>query len=373
MARPFFSALLLAGLLVVTLWGIVVMVRNSLAVMERNQIAAATDTARDQMAAQPGDGMAQVASASGRIAFAQQGRIAVARADGTMPTFLTRGPGDHTPVWSPDGTRIAFVTAGVAERTGIYVVTIETGEERRVAPAAAVYSRPTWSPDSRRLVFRDPAKERAGIYVANADGTGITQIFKGNANTPTWSPDGRWIAFTFNQRPTTGGLYLTDPDGADPKVLLPGVFSEVSWSPDSSLLAVRGVSWPAGEPAVVRGIQEAEQVLVVERTSGKATVLSTEAGGGAWAPAWSPDGTAIALPVGKVGAQQLVVVPVAGGSPRTLAQGAHFIQPVWSPDGKELAVSVPAGPNSDALVLAVRADGSGTRKFAPGELPAWAK
>lgn len=370
MTRPFLSAVLVAGALVVALWGAVVMVRNSVAVIERNQLAESASSAKDGMA---GSGMQHMEGMGGRVAFAQSGRIAVAMGNGTMATFLSKGPGDGSPAWSPDGVRLAFVSAGQGDQSGIHIVEADVMGQRRVAPAAALHSRPSWSPDSRQLVFRDSDRERAGLYTVRADGSDLRQIFKGNANAPAWSGDGRWIAFSFNEGPTTGGLYVVDPDGRDPRVLLPGVFSEVAWSPDSRQIAVRGVPWPGGTPAVVRGIQEVEQVLTVERDTGQARVLTTEAGGGNWSPVWSPDGKSIACVSGALGRQRLLVIGATGGPAREIAQAGTFVSPIWSPDGMEIVAGIPADERVEARVTIVRADGSGRREFAPGELPSWTR
>jgi Tol biopolymer transport system component len=373
--RPYLSALAIALLLTLTLWGLGSMIKNSVAVIERNRGASDGGADMGQLADRtpPRGGMTEMAGMGGRIAFTQSGRIAVAMGNGAMPAFLTGGPADHSPVWSPDGTKVAFMRAGAAEQSGTFVVNADATDEHRVAPAAMFYSRPSWSPDSRRLVFRDETRDRQGIYTVNADGAELRRIFEGNANTPTWSPDGRWIAFTFNGGPTEGGLYVMDPDGADLKVALPGVLSEVAWSPDSKLLAVRGVPWRDGTPAAVKGIQATEQVLVVERGTGKATLLTTEAGGGTWAPVWSPDGKAVAFVMGMEGMQQLMLAPVAGGSPRALAQGTGIVSPMWSPDGTALAVGIAAEQNADALIMLVYADGGQAQAYAPGEFPSWGR
>lgn len=372
MTRTFFSALALSGLFMVTLWGIAVMARNSLAIIGVDNPVTASDQRTESA---PQENMGQMSDAAGRIAFSQKGRIATAMADGTMAAFLTKGPGDYSPVWSPDGSKLAFVAAGVGGRSGLFVISADGKEERQVAPAAALHSQPSWSPDNRRLVFHDTVKERQGIYIVNADGAELKRIFQGNTNTPLWSPDGRWIAFTFNPKPTEGGLYVTDPDGADPKVVLGGVFSQFAWSPDSNALSVRGLPWPTGKPESIQSalILRTGQVVIAHRSPGQATVLTTDAAGGNWSPVWSPDGKTVAVIIGTEGKQQLLAVSLTGRPHQVLAQEPGFASPVWSPDGREVAVGIPAGPNAESHVLIAQADGAKTREFALGEFPSWAK
>ena len=105
-------------------------------------------------------------SSTGKIAYTgtvepSNAEIFVANADGSGAHNVTNAPGydDDSAVWSPDGTKIAFVR------------------------------------------FYGGAGE---IFVMNADGSGQTDLTNDPANDgdPTWSPDGSKIAFTTNRGPT---------------------------------------------------------------------------------------------------------------------------------------------------------------------------
>jgi Tol biopolymer transport system component len=151
--------------------------------------------------------------------------IYVMNADGSDQRNFSRNPGgDWSPVWSPDGTRIAFFS----EREGKYGIWVMNSDGTNPIPVGTppgVNDYPTWSPDSQRIAWNCTMGKRhpSGrgdfeICVANADGTGLTQLTdtEGSNKYPTWSPDGSQIAFVSNRN---GWPTLPDyePLGYDPE------------------------------------------------------------------------------------------------------------------------------------------------------------
>lgn len=123
--------------------------------------------------------------------------IYVMDVDGSDERRLTNGPGeDFEPVWSFDGERIAFTrqfVSGSLARPFTYIMNADGSNPRRVA--AGIH--PSWSPDGRRIAFVDGN----GLYIANADGTGLRRVIDANEEytryvSPAWSPDGTQIAFS---------------------------------------------------------------------------------------------------------------------------------------------------------------------------------
>ncbi len=83
---------------------------------------------------------------------------------GFNPAPLTSNASDTAPVWSPDGSQVAFVSS----RSGnpeIYVVEIATGAERRLTDSAAIDVAPAWSPDGRRLAFLSNRERAWAVYL----------------------------------------------------------------------------------------------------------------------------------------------------------------------------------------------------------------
>jgi TolB protein len=161
-----------------------------------------------------------VAFASGRDGAAgplgpkgQPASLFVVRPDGTGLARVTRSPGyDGDPAWSPDGTRIAFVS----DRSGASDVWVVDADGAHVTPltTAGGADRPAWSPDGAHLAFgREEASGRSALYVMNAGGGDLRRLLPGDGREPAWSPDGSWIAFV-SDRGGHPDLYVTSLDGA---------------------------------------------------------------------------------------------------------------------------------------------------------------
>jgi Tol biopolymer transport system component len=142
------------------------------------------------------------------------------------------------PAWSPNGGSIAFVS----KREGyahIYVMKADGSDIRRLTSGNTDDSRPSWSPDGRRIVF-----SRGGALFSIAPGGGAMQrvgrALSGNANDPAWSPDGKLIAFDY-RRPgfSIREIWVVRPDGSGAHAVtrLGHTSSLPAWSPDGERLA----------------------------------------------------------------------------------------------------------------------------------------
>jgi len=114
--------------------------------------------------------------------------IYVMRANGSSNRRLTHtdghGRGSWTPVWSPDGAKIAFAANRTEPREAfdIYVMDADGSNIRRLTSDEADAARPYWSPDGREIVFMSTRDGKTNgwrgmeIYVMKADGSNVRRL-----------------------------------------------------------------------------------------------------------------------------------------------------------------------------------------------------
>lgn len=150
---------------------------------------------------------------------------------------------------SPDGQWIALASTRDGRRQ-IYTVQVDGSKFTRLTSAGENHS-PTWSPDGRRIAYVSNRGDWH-IYSMNADGTDQRRLTTADRNLdPVWSPDGKRIAF----RVTVGDyIHVMSPDGSSPARLttIGKVIGAPTWSPDGQRIAfAAAVPHPGGESAQI--------------------------------------------------------------------------------------------------------------------------
>jgi Tol biopolymer transport system component len=175
--------------------------------------------------------------------FAQADVYTMSSADGSGVVRLTkRATDDGGPVWSPDGTKIAFFSdRSVNGNYEIYVMKARP-EGKRNRPinlsrhSSAADLDPNWSPDSKQITFMSNRGVGGDFEVVkmNADGTDQTQLTENELpdRYPSWSPDGTQIAF-HSQRNGNFDVYVVGADGSNPtaKTNDAGIDVHPDWQP----------------------------------------------------------------------------------------------------------------------------------------------
>jgi TolB protein len=166
--------------------------------------------------------------------------LQVADADGQNPqTALASREPIISPTWSPDGSRIAYVSFE-NKKPVVYVHNLATGQRQAVANFKGSNSAPAWSPDGRQLAVVLSRDGGTQIFLMNADGSGTRRLMSSSAidTEPRYSPDGQFIYFT-SDRGGSPQIYRVPVAGGDAqRVTFEGSYNvSPRISPDGKLLA----------------------------------------------------------------------------------------------------------------------------------------
>jgi hypothetical protein len=244
-----------------------------------------------------------------RIAFSSYGTITIMRVDGLAAQSITHG---FAPAWSSDGTRLAYecdldICTINADGTGFAQLTMDRASNHH----------PTWSPAGSKIAFAATHGGVPDLWVMAANGSGAVQLTQrvGFRGSPSWSPDGTKIAFDCQVDPANDDICIVNADGT-------------------------GLARLTSDP------------------------------GRDYGAAWKPDGSTLAFATTRYGADEIVLMSLAGGSVSRIGTGLSGFEPAWSPDGLQLAL-VRVDQTTTRRIAVAHADGSNIVVLAVGEQPAW--
>jgi TolB protein len=215
-----------------------------------------------------------------------------------------------------------------------------------------------WSPDGRRLLLTRIHEGKMGLWVMNADGSGLKPFLNPVPAGPHfdghWSAGGEKVVFVLDVLHGTDGklqINTARADGTDSRVLVPnkGYEEAPRWSPDG-----RRVAWVS--------TRDGNQEVYTVGGDGRDVRRLTSEIAPDNSPSWSPDGKRIAFASARSGNFEIHVMKADGSDVRRLTHHPSLdYWPAWSPDGRRIAFTSNRDGNYEIYVM--NADGSRLRNL----------
>jgi dipeptidyl aminopeptidase/acylaminoacyl peptidase len=206
-------------------------------------------------------------------AFGGEGNLMISNIDGSAPQKVTSGNSDADPVWSPNGSQIAFLRDST-----IWLMSANGSHQHSLGIGLASVHSLSWAPNGKELAVGDgESPER--IAIVNISGPSFRWFTPANGveqYQPSWSPDGTELVYG---QTGPNALFVSNIDGTGKRQLTTCNTSSCT--------------------------QDVE-------------------------PAWSPDGSQIAFVRSDYGVQQIYVIPAAGGHVQAITTGPdQYTLPSW--------------------------------------------
>lgn len=291
----------------------------------------------------------------------------IMNSDSSKNRFLVKGA---SPLWSPDGKRIAYIAPGQPAGPQIWVKWMDSGEETQLTRLERAPTNIDWSPDGKRIAFNMSVPSKPGFTVklpARPDGAkwiepprvidrldyradgqgyrsdGYTHIFvigvdsggtprqltdgDYNHGSPEWSPDSQTIIFSAIRKPDAEYLrgdseiyslsvkdgavrQLTDREGPDQSPVI---------SPDGRYIAYTGSDRSDDTYTV-------SKLYLMDIGGGNKKTLTGGFDRSPVRPVWAADGSGVYFTTEDKGTDNLFFEPAKGGAPRQVTQGNHQLQ-----------------------------------------------
>jgi TolB protein len=243
----------------------------------------------------------------------------------------------------------------VSDADGANAQTVLASNEPIISPA--------WSPDGSRIAYVSFEQKKPIVVVQNlAQGTTrIVANYRGNNSAPAWSPDGSVLAVALT-RDDIAQIYVIPAAGGEPRrmTVTPAIDTEPSFSPDGKWIAF--TSDRGGSPQVYR----------MPAAGGPAQRLTFE-GTYNVRPRFSPDGKSIAFVQREAGRYRIAMLEIDTGQVTVLTDGRLDDSPSFAPNGKMILYE--AQENGRGQLSAVSSDGRVRQRLvsSAGDVrdPAW--
>lgn len=246
-------------------------------------------------------------------------------------TLPPPGSRDYAPVFSPDGSQVAFIRATIAGVVNdVFIVPVSGGETRRITFDECPNFGISWSEDGREIIYSSRRGGVESLWRVSASG-GTPQPVAGAgspAKNPSIAHKGNVLAYQqVIGKDDIARISLADPQHAQglPAVIISEKGSKIRprFSPDGTRIAFESDRLGSAE------------IWICDSNGGNCAQL-TSLHGTAGTAAWSPDGHYLAFEFHPGERAEIYVVELPSGVPHlvTTVPGADNLAPSWSRDGK---------------------------------------
>jgi len=314
-------------------------------------------------------------------------QIWIAPLGGGAPRKLTSEGNNWRPRWSPDGSKLAFLSSrsGAAQ---IWLMSLDGTGAKQVTSLSTEADTVSFVPDGKRLVFTSEvypecpddscnkskldaeakskvkariytsllyrhwdtwqSARRKHIFIISTEGADLKDLTPGSRDAPPFSlsggddyaiaPDGNEICFVMNTEAELATSTNTDlfvvslAEPSEPRKVVENSAADNSpvYSPDGRYIAYRAQSRPGFE-------SDRWRLMLLERETGRSTSRSDNLDLNVEGISWAPDSKRIFFIVEDRGRANIHMLPVTGGASRTVVAGAsHMDDPQFTPDGRTM-------------------------------------
>jgi dipeptidyl aminopeptidase/acylaminoacyl peptidase len=273
------------------------------------------------------------------------------------------------PKISPDGKHVVYEVSETdwkenAFKTELHLADVTTGQSLQLTNSKKSSNAAAWSPDGSRIAFLSDRETKRQIWtISPAGGEAIRLTNTENGVSAfKWSPDGKSIAFSASEpdpkedkkrKETYGDYEVVKSDYAMSHLWVMAVSTpdkprRLTGDPDANVFTITGFSWSPDSRRIAFSAQHdpspassgSQDIYVIDAAGGKVRALVTTPGPDS-NPIWSPDGKEIAFQTAN-GKEfyfylnsRIAVVSAEGGSPRILSdsfdEDPNLV--AWSADG----------------------------------------